>query len=59
MHWNKEVDRKLKAHTQKRFNEVYPNVDFVRIFGEDYLREGRNNERTNTRTDYKELATME
>lgn len=37
VHFNKTLDKKLKAHAQKRFNEVYPDLDFVQIFGENYL----------------------
>lgn len=37
VHFNTELDRKLKAYTQKRFNEVYPDLDFLRIFGKNYL----------------------
>ena len=41
VHFNPDIDRKLKAHTQKRFNEVYPELDFVKIFGKDYLQDRR------------------
>lgn len=37
VYFNNELERKLKAHAQKRFTEVYPELDFVRIFGENYL----------------------
>jgi hypothetical protein len=37
VHFNTELDSKLKAHTQKRFNEVYPDLDFLKIFGKNYL----------------------
>ena len=37
VHFNAVLDRKLKAHTQKRFNEVYPDLDFREIFGKSYL----------------------
>lgn len=37
VHFNKTLDTKLKQHTQKRFNEVYPELDFMRIFGKNYL----------------------
>lgn len=37
VHCNTALDRKLKEHTQRRFNEVYPEKDFVRIFGKNYL----------------------
>ena len=32
-----ELDRKLKRHTQIRFNEVYPELDFTTVFNENYL----------------------
>lgn len=37
VHFNKPLDTKLKKHTQKKFNEVYPELDFMRIFGKNYL----------------------
>ena len=37
VHFNTVLDRKLKAHTQKRFNEAYPELDFLRIFGKNYI----------------------
>lgn len=37
VHFNSVLDRKLKQYTQKRFNEVYPELDFLRIFGKNYL----------------------
>ena len=36
-HFNTALDRKLKEHTQRRFNEVYPELDFLQIFGKNYL----------------------
>ena len=36
VHFNTELDRKLKALTQKKFTEVYPDKDFLRIFGKNY-----------------------
>ena len=39
VHFNKELDKKLKAQTQKRFNEVYPELDFRKIFGKNYIEE--------------------
>jgi hypothetical protein len=45
-HCNAKIDKKLKAHTQKKFTEAYPELDFVKIFGVDYSklpeREGKN-----------------
>lgn len=37
VHFNKPLDTKLKEFTQKKFNEVYPDLDFMRIFGKNYL----------------------
>lgn len=37
VHFNKVLDTKLKKHTQKRFEEVYPDLDFLKIFGRNYL----------------------
>ena len=37
VHFCKSLDTNLKQHAQKRFNEVYPELDFVKIFGKNYL----------------------
>lgn len=37
VHFNTELDLKLKVHTQKLFNEAYPELDFLKIFGKNYL----------------------
>lgn len=37
VHFNKPLDTKLKQYAQKKFNEVYPDLDFMRIFGKNYL----------------------
>lgn len=37
VHFNKVFDTKLKQHTQKKFQEVYPDLDFLKIFGRNYL----------------------
>ena len=37
VHFNKTLDLKLKKHMQKRFQEVYPELDFLKIFGRNYL----------------------
>lgn len=37
VHFNSALDRKLKAFAQKRFIEVYPGLDFLQIFGKNYL----------------------
>ena len=39
VHSNTALDRKLKAFAQKKFNEVYPHLDFIKIFGKSYLEE--------------------
>lgn len=37
VHFNKELDMKLKQLAQKRFMEVYPNENFLDIFKRNYL----------------------
>ena len=37
VHFNKELDRRLKVLAQKRFEEEYPNESFLRIFGRNYI----------------------
>lgn len=37
VHYNRTLDIKLKQHAQKKFNEVYPDLDFLKIFGKNYL----------------------
>jgi len=37
VHFNTELDRKLKSYTQRCFKEVYPELDFLKIFGKSYL----------------------
>ena len=37
VHRNKEVALWLKTQGQKRFEEVYPDLDFIQIFGRNYL----------------------
>ena len=34
---NRDLDLRLKRMAQKRFNEVYPEKDFLAIFGRNYL----------------------
>lgn len=36
-HGNKELDMKLKRVAQRRFTEVYPELDFLAIFGRNYF----------------------
>lgn len=37
VHFNKKLDTQLKQLMQRRFTEVYPNLDFLKIFGRNYL----------------------
>ncbi len=37
VHFNKALDIELKQMTQKKFNEVYPELDFLSIFRKNYL----------------------
>ena len=37
VHHNRELDLELKRMAQKRFQEVYPEYDFLAIFGRNYL----------------------
>lgn len=37
VHFNKELDTRLKIIAQRRFIEEYPHQDFVRIFGKNYI----------------------
>ena len=37
VHFNTTLDRKLKAFAQERFTEVYPEKDFLKIFGKNYI----------------------
>ena len=37
VHFDKELDIRLKRVAQKKFEEHYPNVDFVQLFGRNYL----------------------
>ena len=37
VHKNYFTDIKLKQEAQHRFNEVYPNLNFLQIFGKNYL----------------------
>lgn len=36
VHFNKALDLKLKKLAQKKFEEHYPDLDFVKIFGRNY-----------------------
>lgn len=37
VHSNKILDNTLKEFAQKKFNEAYPDLDFLKIFGKNYL----------------------
>ena len=37
VHFNKKRMDWLRAEGQKKFNEVYPDLDFRQIFGKNYL----------------------
>lgn len=39
VHFNKELDRRLKVLAQQRFEEEYPNESFLRVFGRVYVAE--------------------
>jgi hypothetical protein len=36
-HFNRELDLELKKIAQQKFEEVYPDLDFLAIFGRNYL----------------------
>ena len=37
LHFNKQLDEEIKQMAQRRFNDVYPDLDFIQIFGRNYL----------------------
>lgn len=37
VHFNKELDNKLKAYAQEKFIERYPDEDFLTLFGKNYF----------------------
>ena len=37
VHFNRELDLTMKRVAQRRFNEVYPELDFLAVFGKSYL----------------------
>lgn len=37
VHHNQELNQKLRKKCQAKFNEKYPDLDFIRIFYENYL----------------------
>lgn len=39
IHFDKAFDLYIKRLAQKKFNEVYPELDFMQIFGKNFLGE--------------------
>ena len=37
IHFNKELDTRIKQLCQRKFQEAYPDLDFRKIFGRSYL----------------------
>lgn len=37
VHYNSQVDIRLKQLCQNKFNEVYPDIDFLEIFHKNYI----------------------
>lgn len=37
VHQNRELDLTMKRVAQRAFNEAYPNMDFLTVFGRNYL----------------------
>ena len=37
VHYNKELDLHIKQEAQRIFQKKYPDADFVKIFGKNYL----------------------
>lgn len=37
IHFDKKLDLKVKRMCQKKFKEAYPDKDFIKIFGRNYL----------------------
>lgn len=37
VHFNQTLDKKLKRVAQRAFMEAYPDKDFIKIFGRNYL----------------------
>ena len=37
VHFDKNLDLRLKQMAQKKFEETYPDLDFLKIFGRNYL----------------------
>lgn len=37
VHFDRQFDLELKAYTQVKFEEAYPDEDFVKLFGKNYV----------------------
>ena len=37
VHFNRELDLKVKRMAQERFMQVYPELDFLAVYGRNYL----------------------
>ena len=37
VHFNKTLDTKLKQYAQRKFEENYPELSFLKVFGKNYL----------------------
>jgi hypothetical protein len=37
VHFNKDLDRKLKQETQEKFEELYGHDKFIEVFGRNYI----------------------
>lgn len=37
VHFNKQLDTKLKQETQKAFEETHSHEEFIKVFGKNYL----------------------
>ena len=37
VHYNKELNRRIKQEAQRVFQKTYPDEDFIKIFGKNYL----------------------
>ena len=37
VHFNKALDKRLKQECQMKFNQEYPDLNFIKIFGKNYL----------------------
>lgn len=37
VHFDKALDQSLKMEAQRRFQDAYPDKDFIQVFGRNYL----------------------